>query len=69
MNQMPATMTPEQFSKASSDLAAKTEAAPPYSKERADLLDQIGKLWTEQGYPIQGQMWHDAATYCRTHNS
>ena len=60
--QTPLTMTLEEIGDACSELAARADAAPLYSAERADLLDEIGRLWTSQGYKAVGQGWHDPAS-------
>jgi len=64
-NQTPLTMTPEEFGRTCSELAKRADATPPYSAERANLLDDLGRLWTEQGFTVLGQTWYDAAAYCR----
>lgn len=64
-NTKPLTMTFEEFSQATNALAQKCEGTPPYSQERANVLDEIGNLFTEQGFKVLGQTWHDAARYCR----
>jgi hypothetical protein len=65
-NTTPLSMTPKELSLASADLARRADATQPYSLERAQLLDELGKLWVSQGYVVIGQTWHDAAEYCRS---
>lgn len=63
----PLILTPLELAQRSAALAKRADAAWPGSNERADLLDEIGRLWADQGYTEIGQSWHDAATYCRTY--